>query len=266
MSKTLLWIDDSMELILEVIHGLIVDSWKLNEENEEGMRTRILIFGDAGLERNSEALWSLADEKEMNLKLLDLFLEKCENVEGPTSGNETAEKNWHLVDKAIQILFKKEDSAEDLNLYRAIRTKWKAESDKASSKDEKDGYEQAKQYVTQIIERMHIAQAAEAAETLGAEKAGTIIGIDLELLAGDIERTKSGERIISMELFNQLREKQYPCFIYSSHADDKQLIDAWTHTYQKLYQDENPVKTFERSNFSKKDREHMLSQIEKDVR
>lgn len=266
MSKTLLWIDDSMELILEVIHGLIVDSWKLNEENEEGMRTRILIFGDAGLERNSEALWSQADEKEMNLKLLDLFLEKCENVEGPTSGNETAERNWHLVDKAIQILFKKEDSDEDLNLYHATKAIWKEESDKALSKDEKSGYEQAKKYVTQIIERMHIAQAAEADGTAGGEEAGTIIGIDLELLAGDIERAKSGKRIISMEFFNQLREKQYPCFIYSSHADDKQLIDAWTCAYRELYQDERPVTTYERSSFSKKGRDHMLSQIETNIR
>lgn len=274
MSKTLLWIDDSMELIMEVVQGAIIDSWKLGEENEEGMKTKILIWGDATLERNSMTLWERENEIRMNRKLHKLFLEACENVEGPTNGNETAKKNLHLIEGAIQILFKEEDTEEDRILYHAARKKWKEELDderqlkeegkKSEEKEpQKSNYEQAKEYVTKIIERMNINKAAGA----GADsKEETIIGIDLELLSDDLERARDGKRIVSMEFYHQLREKQYPCFIYSSHADDNQLIDAWKNTYKQLYNDENPVTTYERSDFNKKGRENMISNIEATIK
>lgn len=270
MSKTLLWIDDSIAMIMEVVQGAIVDSWKLGEENEEGMKTKILIWGDACQERDSTALWKQEEENKMNRKLHELFKDECENVEGPTIGNETAEKNLHLIDRAIQILFKEEDTEEDRNLYDATRKIWKEELDnerelkkeegeKAEENElQKSNYEQAKNYVTKIIERMDIKKT----EGDGANsKEETIIGIDLELLSGDLERTRDGKRIISMEFYHQLREKKYPCFIYSSNADDNQLMKSWKDTYKVLYKDENPILTYERSNFNKKSRENMIAQI-----
>ncbi len=268
MSKTLLWIDDSMERILEVIQGAIVDSWKLDKEDEEGMKTRILIFGDACQEGDPAALWERKNEVKMNSKLLNIFLEECENVEGPTDGNETAEKKRHLIDNAIQILYKAEDSEEDRNLYYSIKELWKKEADEeegtqeeAKSKEkeaETNDSQQAKTDVAKIIERMHIADISTAKEE-------TIIGIDLELLSGDLERVRNRKKIISMEFYHQLQGKKYPCFIYSSNADDYQLIEAWKDTYKKLYHDECPVPTYERSDFSRKSRENMIERIERDV-
>lgn len=271
MSKTLLWIDDSMEYILEVIQGAIVDSWKLDKEDEEGMKTRIVIFGDACHEEDSTALWEKRDEMDMNGKLLNTFLEECENMEGPTDGNRTAEMNLNLIDNAIQILFKAEDSEEDRNLYYSVKKIWKKESDEedtikdANSKkkeSETNDSQQIKNDVTKIIERMHI-------ENNTADKSGskeeTVIGIDLALLSGDLERVRKNKKIISMEFYHQLKGKKYPCFIYSSNADDYQLIEAWKDTYQKLYNDNSPVPTYERSDFSRKSRENMIERIERDV-
>lgn len=267
MSKTLLWIDDSMELIMEVIQGAIVDSWKLDKEGEEGMRTKILLFGDACLERDSAALWKQEDENRMNRDLFNLFIDECEDIEGPTSGNETAEKNMYLIDKAIQILFKEEDKKEDLNFYNDVKHIWKEklieERESGEEKEhKKENYEQAKQYVTAIIERMQIDKVSGTTE----KSEETIIGIDLELLLDDLERARDDKQIISMELYHQLRMKGYPCFIYSSHADDKQLIDAWKNTYKRLYNDEESVTTYERSDFSIKGMENMISRIENDLK
>lgn len=271
MSKTLLWIDDSMERILEVIQGAIVDSWKLDKEDEEGMKTRILIFGDACQEGDSAALWERKNEVKMNSKLLNIFLEECENVEGPTDGNETAEKKRHLIDNAIQILYKAEDSEEDRNLYYSIKELWKKEADEEGTKEEAKSKEkeaetndsqQAKTDVAKIIERMHIEKDVADVSTAKEE---TIIGIDLELLSGDLERVRNHKKIISMEFYHQLQEKKYPCFIYSSNADDYQLIEAWKDTYKKLYHDNRTVPTYERSDFSRKSRENMIERIERDV-
>lgn len=272
MSKTLVWIDDSMELIMEVVQGAIVDSWKLGKENEEGMKTQILIWGDACLERDSTALWKQEDENKMNRKLHKLFIDECEDVEGPTIGNETAEKNLHLIEGAIRILFKEEDTEEDRNLYNVARKIWKEELDNEKELKEegktseekapqKSNYEQAKNHVMKIIERMNIKEKAGTGADLKEE---TIIGIDMELLSGDLERARDGKRIISMEFYHQLREKQYPCFIYSSHADDDQLMKSWKDTYKELYKDEKPVMTYERSDFNRKSRENMIAQIEKE--
>lgn len=267
MSKTLLWIDDSMEFVMPMIQGVIVDSWKLGEKNEEGMRTRILIFGDGFLEGNTVDLWKQEDENKMNRDLFDLFIDECEDIQGPTFDSNIYTGNLPLIDKAIQILFKEEDKEEDHDFYNTVKSIWKKKLTEERESNEEKGseegnYKEAKKYVTDIIKRMQIDTDSEMA---GKSKE-TIIGIDLALLSGDLDRAKDNKRIISMEFYHQLRMNQYPCFLYSTDADDKQLIDAWKNTYKRLYEDEEPVTTYERSDFSVKGKDNMILQIQKDLK
>ena len=256
MEKILLWIDDSIELIMEVIQGVIVDSWKLDNEGAEGMRTKILIFGDACMERESTALWTAADEKNMNIDMHELFIEQCEEVVGAEVGNELAVEKHHLVENAVQIVFKKEDAGEKLTFYRELQDIWKEKNlDEANKED----YENAKECVTKLIEWMKIDDIVE-------QKEKSMIGIDLELLFGDLEKARENKRIISMELYHQLREQMYPCFMYSSNADDMKLVDAWKKTYKDLYEDDEEIAIYERSDFGRKKREDMIMRINQEVK
>ena len=69
------------------------------------------------------------------------------------------------------------------------------------------------------------------------------------------------KRIISMELYNILSKQGLNCFMYSSEADDNELMQNWPEVCEVLYQ-QKEVKIYQRSDFMQKRQSDVTAEIE----
>ena len=69
------------------------------------------------------------------------------------------------------------------------------------------------------------------------------------------------KRIISMELYNILSKQGLNCFMYSSEADDNELMQNWREVCEVLYQ-QKEVKIYQRSDFMQKRQSDVTAEIE----
>ena len=65
-----------------------------------------------------------------------------------------------------------------------------------------------------------------------------------------------------MELYDILKKKGLSCFMYSSEADDYELMQNWSEICESLYQQKN-VKIYQRSDFMQKSKIDITAEIEK---
>lgn len=254
--KQIYWIDDDFKQMLYIIQGAIAKLWKIkwqsNEEKEARIRSNIVIFGDAYLENDSDKLASKEDEDQASEQLSDFYMECCIKEDGPNPDKPTYRKNIDLVENVISYVFRN-DIDGDREKYNDIKNVW---SGKDSKNDKEERYTTAKKKVTELIPRMNIAD-------------GAVVGIDLLLLHGDFMRVKNGERIISMELFYQLRANNFKCFLYSSETDEIDFTEKWKKIYTELYMEknasegENAVKIYRRQDFLRKGSEDVVEEVER---
>lgn len=243
--KILYWIDDNIQQMFYIVQEAILKLWRL--EREDGISSKIIIFGNNCENGDSDELYSKEKEDEYWRELWIIYKEICQSYEGPNPKHPIFNKKKDLVEDAICFLFKK-DNPGDLKAYGKIKTAWTRDALVDSSAG---NYEKAKKEAAALLTRINIQE-------------NSVVGIDLSLLNGDVDRVKAGKRIISMELFHQLTEAGTKCFLYSTDADDEEFRGNWEKSYKKLYKDDSTAITiYNRNDFMQKGSDTIVDTVEK---
>lgn len=254
--KELYWIDDDFAQMMYIAQGVISKLWSLNDI-AEGVCSKIILFGNAYMEDERNWEWNKLPSQEEEDKyydnLLVLYEDNCFSIDGPNRERPTFKKNKKLVQNTVVCLLKDEKKG-DVEMFTDISRAWTKEVN-----DENDAELDQKrtEQVKKLIGRMYIEK-------------GAVIGIDLSLIHGDIERIRNGKRVISMELFRQLKEDNFKCFLYSAQAGEYGFSEKWKQTY-KEYQsaggvsnnDLDDIRIYERTEFLYKGSDDIVCQLKK---
>lgn len=239
------WIDDNTEQMLYIMQGAIAKLWKIEEKNAEGIASKLIIFGNACDDADTDDILSQEDENGVKIKLEDLLKELCSRQDGPNKERTVYNARKKLIKDKVSFLYKKENP-DDRHQYQNLKRAWITE-------DLEDGgsaeYKKASNEVDELIQRIKIEER-------------NVVGIDIALLYGDMDRLRKKKRIISMELYNKLSDLKLSCFMYSSEADDDELMQNWRDAYQSFYQ-KLDVKIYQRSDFMQKGKVDVITEIEK---
>ena len=238
---TIYWIDDNIEQMLYVVQGVFTQLWDL--KNEDGVKSKIVIFGNGCEEYDSNDLCSMEIEQKYTLRLWNMFVDKCQDVDGARRGNETFGRNEELIQEPIRFLFKKGNEEEE-DFYKSIKNLWIHGNLNADSKD----YQSVKDKTTQLLEKIKIDE-------------DSCVAVDLVIFFDDLDRVINGKRIFSMEMYNQLVERGNKCFIYSSDADQEEVIAQWKNTYRELYNQDAEVEIYQRIQLTEEGRHNMAEVI-----
>lgn len=252
--KELYWIDDDFVQMKYIAQGVISKLWKLEQPASDGIRSKIIVFGNAYMEDGRRWEWeklpSQQDEDDANEEIDALYVECCYMLDGPNQEQPTYNANRELVQDAVLYLLKN-DQEENKQKYVDILQTWTQTANNIQS-----GERNAKEIkqVQELIKQMNIAE-------------GAAVGIDLSLLHGDIERIRNEQRVISMELYRQLKSA-FKCFLYSAQAGEVSFSEKWKETFVKCYPEietsnekiEN-LKIYERKDFLFKGSEDIASKL-----
>lgn len=251
MSKKIYWIDDNIQQMLNIVYGIVSKFWNLDSE-EEGIAAKIIIFGNASITPGTKELWTELEEEEFIDNLYKIFKRKCRSVDATASENLTYKKNKALIEDSAKILFKKEIPEEEYEFYQKILRIWgKSDLEDANSGE----YQSARKLVEQFIAKLEME-----------EESG--VGIDLELIYGDIIENKVPKRILSMELYYQLKKQKYKCFLYSTRGDSEKVKNSWKEIYQKCYPDDEDdnITIFSRTDMMEKGNDKVIDNIEQIIK
>lgn len=242
--KQVYWIDDDIEQMIYIIQGAITKLWKIEEENAEGIASNIIIFGNACDDADTDELLSQEDENDTKVKLHDMLRRLCARQDGPNQKKPVYNARKELIKDKVNFLYKKENPG-DKEQYQNLKRAWITDE---LIETESIEYKEAVDEVNKLIERMNIEQ-------------GSVVGIDILLFYGDDKRVEDKKRIISMELYNMLSKKGLNCFMYSSMADDNELMRNWREVCDSLYQQKD-MKIYLRSDFMQKAQSDITVEIE----
>ena len=105
--------------------------------------------------------------------------------------------------------------------------------------------------VSQLINKMEIPEGAN-------------IGIDLGLIWDDLKDYSVSKRILSMELYYQLKAN-HKCFLYSTEGDAESITNSWKKKYCSLYnsEEEDNIVIYHRVDMQYKGSEDIINRIEK---
>lgn len=242
--KQVYWIDDNIEQMIYIIQGAITKLWKIEEENAEGIASNVIIFGNGYDDADTDDVLSQEDENDTKIKLQDMLLKQCGKQDGPNKERPVYNARKKLIEDKVYFLYKKENPG-DKEQYQNLKRAWITHElmDSESTK-----YKEAVNEANKLIDRMKIEPES-------------VVGIDILLFYGDFDRLKDKKRIISMELYNILIKKRLNCFMYSSEADDNELMQKWCEVCKSLYKLEN-VKIYQRSDFMQKTKSDVTAEIE----
>lgn len=253
--KELYWIDDNFAQMMYIAQGVISKLWNLEEDETEGVCSKIILFGNAYMEDERKWEWNKLPSQEEEDKyynnLLALYEDNCYPIDGPNQEKPTFYKNEELVRNTVSCLLKNEQS-EDVEMFADISKTWMKE---INGEEDTELNKKRIEQVEKLIGRMNI-------------KKGAVVGIDLSLIHGDIERIRNGKRVISMELYRQLKEDSFKCFLYSAQAGEYGFSEKWKQTY-KMYPSVNGVlndelediRIYERAEFLYKGSEDIVCQL-----
>ena len=242
--KQIYWIDDNIEQMLYIIQGAIAKLWKIGEENAEGIASKLIIFGNACDDADTDGISSQEDEDCAKIKLEDMLRRLCARKDGPNKERPAYNARKKLVRDKVSFLYKREN-LDDKSQYQSLKQAWIT---KNLEKGKSAEYKKASDEAEKLIQRMNV-------------EPGNVVGIVIALLYGDMDRLREKKRIISMELYNKLSNLQISCFMYSSEADDDELMRNWCEIYQSLYQG-GDVKIYQRSDFMQKAEKDIIYEIE----
>ena len=256
--KKIYWIDDNFEEMIYIMQGAIKKLWHLDEQETETerIRSQIIVFGNAYQEENNSDVPSQNDENNALEMINEQYEKCCITMDGPNPERPVFNSNLGLVRNAVTYPLKKEN-AEEASEYQNILASWNRGKKEELGDEE---YEVAKERVTKLLERMHFDD-------------GAVVGIDLLLMFYDCEHILEQQRVLSMELYNQMTSRGYRCFLYSSEAGIQEIVENWKNTYCKWYftdeqedsrqQSFAEIKIFERKDFLRKGRYEAILEIEK---
>lgn len=241
--KQLYWIDDNFQQVKYIIQGAMSKLWKLKDINQEGIASKVLIFGNAYKVADTDDLPKEEKEREDYQTLQDLFQERCQEEDGPNRERPIYNKKKELIKDSIFYLYKQEEPG-DLCKYTEMKKAWISENldDKNS-----ENYKKAAEQASLLIKRMKI-------------KPDSVVGIDMALLYDDLDRLRQRRRILSMELCYQMLNRNIRCFMYSTEADDDILRKNWEEKYASFYGNEE-IKIYKRSDLMQKGNDDIVKEI-----
>lgn len=253
--KKLYWIDDDFAQMMYIAQGVISKLWNMEDDEAEGVCSKIILFGNAYMEDERKWEWnklpSQEDEDIYYDSLLALYDDNCFSIDGPNRERPTFYKNMELVQNTVICLLKNEQSG-DAEMFADISKAWMEEI-KCEEDTELD--KKRIEQVKKLIGRMSIGKDA-------------VVGIDLSLMHGDIERIRNGQEVISMELYRQLKEDSFQCFLYSAQAGEYGFSEKWKQTYKGyssvnglLNVDLEEIRIYERTEFLYKGSEDIVCQL-----
>ena len=242
--KQLYWVDDNFQQVLYIAQGAISKFWKLNDIDEEGIASKVLIFGNAYKVADTDELPTEEDERKAYQKLFDLFLEGCMEQDGPSKERPMFKKRKPLIQDPVSFLYKSEAS-DDLEAYKKMKRAWISEN---LNDPNSDNFKNAAGEADLLIQRMGI-------------DSDSVVGIDIALLHDDLERLQKKLRILSIELCHKILELKARCFMYSTEADDDILRNNWEEMYHSFYGDKD-IKIYKRSDLMQKGNVDIVKEIE----
>lgn len=238
------WIDDNIEQMMYIVQGAITKLWKTEDANAEGIASNVIIFGNAYNSADTDDILSQEDENETKMRLHDMLRKQCEKQDGPNKKKPVYNTRKELIKDKVNFLYKKE-KPHDKEQYQNLKRAWITDE---LTNPEGTEYKEAVNEAKKLIERMKIEPK-------------NVVGIDISLFYGDFDRLRNKKRIISMELYNILNENGLNCFMYSSEADDNELMQNWRDVCELLYQQKD-VKIYQRSDFMQKEQSNVTAEIE----
>ena len=242
--KQIYWIDDNIEQMMYIIQGAIKKLWKIGQRDVDGIASNIIIFGNDRDDSDTDDILSQKNENDIKIRLHDMSRLLCDSQDGPNLEQPVYNSRKELVKDKVNILYK-EENPEDKNQYQNLKRAW-ITNEFTDSENEK--YKEATEEAHKLIERMKIDSES-------------VIGIDILLFYGDYERLRDKKRIISMELYDILKKRGFSCFMYSSEADDNELMQNWCEICESFYQ-QRDIKIYQRSDFMQKSRRDISAEIE----
>lgn len=239
--KQLYWIDDNFQQVSYIIQGALLKLWRLDNKETEGIASKIIICGNACEDADTDELPTLKERREAYNKIRLWFKEGCMFNDGP-SDRDIYNAKIELVKDPIGYPY--DDSEQnDLDEYRKMKSVWISGNLEAADPAHDTDYKNAKEYAGLLADRMGIPQ-------------GSVVGIDIALLYDDLKRLHDKKRILSMELFHLFSDGGSKCFLYSTDADNQELMKNWKDLYDSLYAgtsvEKSEIKIFKRSDFMQK--------------
>ena len=237
------WIDDSVQQLLYILHGAISKLWEIENLDQEGIASELIVFGNAWEEMDTDELLSREDQSETEEKIRDHFEELCIKNDGPNKERPSYNKKKRLIENCVKYVYVQDD-CDDIAQYKRLKNAW---INTEIGDDKKPEYMTAAGYVQELIKRMNLQEMS-------------VVGIDIALLYDDMERLEKGKRILSMELYNKISRRKLKCFMYSSEADDDDLMNNWLKVYSKLYKKAD-VDIYQRSDLMQRGGEKIIDKI-----
>ena len=245
MDKTLYWIDDDISNIIYLTNHVFPVLWGL--DSSDHIITNVISFGDdlkKGLD--SEVL---TDKRERNIihRLTEIFKKKCDEVEQANYVHHLFEEKKYITNNIFRLFAKipteitqgeNKDKQNEINdLSKRVMDFWKKPENLSNNEE----YKKNQSDIDRLIAEFAIPEDA-------------FVAIDLVLLFKDDERVKTGNRILSMELYHRFSLKRPGrCFIYSRYISDLNLENAWKKTYQENYDSATEVRLYRRKDFNAKE-------------
>lgn len=242
--KKIYWIDDSVQQLLYILHGAISKLWEIENLDQEGIASELIVFGNAWEEMDTDELFSREDQSETEDKIQEHFWELCIKNDGPNRERPSYNKKKGLIENCVKYVYVQDD-CDDIAQYKRLKNAW---INTELGDDKKNEYIAASEDVQELIKRMDLQEKM------------SVVGIDIALLYGDMERLEKGKRILSMELYNKISEMGLKCFMYSSEADDDDLMNNWLEAYSKLYEKVD-VEIYQRSDLMQRGGEKIIDRI-----
>lgn len=239
--NSIYWIDDNFGKMRTIVTGIFPLLWNIKQDNESvQIKNYIILFGNAYQDPGSDVLYSEEMIEAAKNKLVDFFEEECQTEDGPTESNQLFIKNKGLIKDTMRIVFSAESKSEDLDLWKKIKENWTG------------GMKKKKEDIEKLIERIAIPEES-------------CVGIDLELLYGDIESAKQGKIIISMELYKQLKKKKCKCFLYTTSAEDEDFLEKWRSKCKEYCEqnEDDTIDIYDRLSFAGYNRYEICKEIKR---
>lgn len=236
--KKLYWIDDSFGAIESIMRSAFPELWEV--EKDEGISSHILIIGNEYMHNSQDYLYGDNEEKECIEKVKSYFEEICADFDQTDEEKKTFSSHRKLVENPVRMVFKSTDDEEKHKIYKELLT-WA----KATEEYPKDKLSSLMENVIKIL----------------SIESPAVVGIDILIWKGDMEKIENKRMVFSLAVFHELKQKGYTCFLYSSNADDIDLVRNCKEIYTEQFKGEELEAIFLRADLMRKGNVDVISKI-----
>jgi hypothetical protein len=229
LMKKLYWIDDNFSAMFDVVRNSFPELWEVDKE--EGIANYIRILGNEYLQDDHPILYNDRDEMVCREAVKDYFYEVCKDCDQIDEEKKSFVKHKKLIEDPVKMVFKSSDDEAKRTIYQNLLT-W-------VNFEVEDYDNDKKKQMEDLVKALDMDPAA-------------VVGIDILIWKEDDEKIENGKLIFSLALCNYLTNDGYKCFLYSSDADDYDLVENCKAIYRKCFPGSEIVSIFLRADLTKK--------------